>query len=327
MRRALVIAAMLVWASTAALAFPNGQTGFSGKTGSLCSSCHNGGKAPASVTINGPATLKAGETEAYSVVVVSGASAKSVGFDVASSAGTLAPAAGGAADRGFNGDVTHSAPAMVTGGGTVTFFFTLTAPATAGKVTLFTDALSADGDGTEAGDADKAATFDITVSAPPPPPDMAVPPPPPDLAMPDLAMPDLARPDLIPPPDFTPPIDFAGLDLLGIDFKPPPPPPDLATPDLVPPPPPDLFVPPPPPDESVSVDAVTSASADLTILAAPPDIITGASPDFTVAKTTPAPEPRWSCGCAVGARPSTSGPLALAALVLLGLCVVRRRRR
>jgi MYXO-CTERM domain-containing protein len=166
----------------------SGIAGYAGNAGKTCNDCHTGGMAP-TVTIRGPSTLAPGATATYAIDVVSSATATqfAAGVDVAASAGTLAVHAGGPATALLSGEIVQSATAM---GKTVTFQLDFTAPAQAGSVTLFGDGLSANGDGTTAGDLSATTTFAITVAVPP-----------------DLAM--------------APP-DFAGVDLFGVDLMAPP---------------------------------------------------------------------------------------------------------
>lgn len=155
-----------------ARAVGRGVSGFSGQSaGMTCAGCHaQAGAAPA-VTLAGPATLRTGETETYSIDIVTGASMTPVGFDVAASAGTLGTVAQSNESQLISGELTHTS--RWPRGKEVRVQFTLTAPGAAGIVTLFAAGLKSDGSDDSAGDSSAAATLAVTVSAPPPNADLA----------------------------------------------------------------------------------------------------------------------------------------------------------
>jgi hypothetical protein len=164
-----------------ARAFTGGINGYSGQTpGMTCVSCHPQTGAPPMVTLSGPAQLFTGETETYSIDIVTGASGTPVGFDVAASAGTLGTITQSNESQLMLGELTHTA--NLARGKEVRVMFTLTAPATGGTVTLFGDGLKADGAGDTSGDSSALATLAITVAAPPANADLA--------SLPDLAVVD-----------------------------------------------------------------------------------------------------------------------------------------
>lgn len=110
----------------------SGVTGATQKNGAGCT-CHGGSQAAVTVAISGPSTLTVGQTADYSVTISGGPLARG-GTNIAASAGTLAAAASDL--RLASGELTHSAP-KAPSGGSVTFNFKYTAPATAGDVTLY----------------------------------------------------------------------------------------------------------------------------------------------------------------------------------------------
>jgi hypothetical protein len=168
--RLLVVCGVLA-AATSARAYTTGISGYSGKGGEICNSCHSGGKPP-TVTLSGPATLAPGELEVYTLRitadVVSSASMPAnlpySGFDVGTSAGTLGTVMQMNPTHILDGEVSHTD--KLPRANIVQVMFSLTAPATGGPLTLYAAGLSADGDGTPTGDAAAATTLDVMVSAP-----------------------------------------------------------------------------------------------------------------------------------------------------------------
>jgi len=163
--RLRVIATLVLLHAGSAAALPTGITGYAGNFGAGCDSCHNGGEAPV-VRIEGPAEVAAGEQAMYRFVLESQSSLQAVaGFDVAASAGTLAPIVGQGARSEF-GEVVHSAP-KDTARSQAVWDFLWRAPQTSGPQTLYASGLSANGDGARSGDATAATTLVVTVAAPP----------------------------------------------------------------------------------------------------------------------------------------------------------------
>ncbi|MFZ1730762.1 MAG: choice-of-anchor V domain-containing protein [Bacteroidota bacterium] len=108
-----------------------GRTMMSGTAG--CGGCHASVNSTVQVSISGPDTLSVGKNGTYQVRI-SGGSGSSVCADIAASAGTLAPAdANLKLSKGeliTNGTKRYS-------GGSYTYSFVLTAPASAQTVTLY----------------------------------------------------------------------------------------------------------------------------------------------------------------------------------------------
>jgi hypothetical protein len=165
-RPALFSLVVLVALPRLAFGYGAGVFGYSGKPpAQSCSQCHGGGAGPSSVTLSGPTALGAGEKATYTLDVVTGASTAHVGFDVAASDGTIAKIAGQLNESYVDsGELTHSKNWPK--GATVQLMFSLTAPATAGTVTLYVNALRSDGVDDTGGDGVGGATLDVTVSAP-----------------------------------------------------------------------------------------------------------------------------------------------------------------
>jgi hypothetical protein len=146
----------------------SGISGYSGNpgtnNGAICTSCHSGGTAP-SVSLSGPSSLTVGTSGVYTITI-SGGAASVGGFDVSAVGGTLQATASGT--KLLSGEVTQSTAATFTGG-SLSFSFTLTAPAAAGQATLYGSGLSANGNGSTSGDSASKATLVVTVKALPSP--------------------------------------------------------------------------------------------------------------------------------------------------------------
>ncbi len=163
--------------ATNAAAYTTGISGYSGKDGVTCTECHAAGAVQPSALLQGPASLAPGTTGTYQLLVDtdvnSAASAKrTVGIDVATSGGTLGTVNQVNQTRLLAGEVSHTN--ALPQGKTVQVSFTLTAPAQAGKVTLFAAALSADGDGSNRGDSTATTTMDVQIGVSSSPPDLDV---------------------------------------------------------------------------------------------------------------------------------------------------------
>ena len=152
-----------VWIFTAGMAhaFSGGITGFSGKTGTTCNSCHSGVVAPV-VTLTGPTTLGVGATGNYTLTLLPSAGNGLGGLDVSASSGALSNNPAGT--RIAAGEITHSAPNNVPVAGII-WNFSWTAPAAAGNQTLYGAVASSDGDGTSGGDGTAATSLTVTVTA------------------------------------------------------------------------------------------------------------------------------------------------------------------
>lgn len=140
-----------------------GISGRSGKQGVdvTCSECHKGGKDP-EVTIVGPAEVRPGSTTAYKVRIADPTALKG-GFNAALSAGSLAPGAG---TRLLNGEVTQVTPASFAAG-VLAYEFQVTAPPTAGEVTLFAAANAVNANENDKGDRSSLTSFKVKVAGAP----------------------------------------------------------------------------------------------------------------------------------------------------------------
>src|SRR5205823_5909172 len=127
--------------------------------------------APPAVTLAGPASLFTGETQTYTIDIVTAASTTAVGFDVAASDGTLGTVTQTNASQLLAGEVTHTS--ALAKGKEVRLMFTLTAPAAPGTVTLFAAGLASNGHDDTAGDSSAASTLTVTVGPPPANADLA----------------------------------------------------------------------------------------------------------------------------------------------------------
>jgi hypothetical protein len=191
LNRLIAVCAVLAVAG-GAHAYTTGISGYSGKSGMICNDCHSGGKPP-TVTLSGPATLAPGELEVYTLKIAADVVSSATmpanlpysGLDVATSAGTLGTVVQMNPTHILDGEVSHTD--KLPRANIVQVMFSLTAPPAGGPLTLYAAGLSADGDGTPAGDAASATTLAVMVSAPP-----------------DLAGVDLAGP---PPLDLSAPVD------------------------------------------------------------------------------------------------------------------------
>ncbi len=149
-------------------AYPNGQS---------CNQCHSGGTAP-TVTLMGPASLNAGQSADYDLVVTTGQS-RAAGSIAATDGVVIAPVSTSLRDS-FGELVPNgnSVPAS----GTATFRFKVTAPATGSAIKLWAVGLACNGSG-NSGDRASHTTKDVTIvgGAPPAPTGTgtSTPPPPP----------------------------------------------------------------------------------------------------------------------------------------------------
>ncbi len=166
---ALAICGLVGLHASRVLAFPTGQTGYSGEAGFSCTpTCHTGGVAPL-VSFQGPDQVTVGAVATFHFVVESQAPSVQIaaGLDVAASDGTLGTVSG-QHEQLLGGDLTHTAPQNNTNG-TASWEFTWQAPAQPGTVTLFGAGNSVNLDFTSFGDAASTTTFQVVVSDAPPP--------------------------------------------------------------------------------------------------------------------------------------------------------------
>jgi len=153
--------------STSALANSTGAANLSGKSGAnaTCASCHMGGGAP-TLEISGPATLAAGTTGQYEVIIRGGpASVGGTNVAVSNTAAVLNPATGSGLKKAgpANTELTHSTPKSFTSN-ELRFAFSMTAPSAAGTVSIFGSGNSANGDNNSTGDGVGTTKLDVTVT-------------------------------------------------------------------------------------------------------------------------------------------------------------------
>jgi hypothetical protein len=151
-----------------ALAFSIGITGFSGKQGITCVSCHSGGAVP-TVRFEGPDQLAAGAVATFRFVVQSQAAAQvAAGLNVATSAGKFGTI-DGQGERLLGNEITHVSPKGNGADGSASWDFTWQAPAQAGPATLFGAGNSVNLNFTSFGDRSAATTFQVVVTGAAPP--------------------------------------------------------------------------------------------------------------------------------------------------------------
>ena len=166
-----VLTGLSLTLASVASARPGGISGYSGKNGSTCTSCHDGGAVP-TVTLSGPSSLTAGASAAYSLTITGGP-ARFGSLDVASdSAAALLGA--GSGTLLLNGEVTHTSGKAFSGG-SVSWQFTVKAPSAAGTFKLYAAGLSSDGSGTGGdGTGSTSKVVTVTTVAPNQPPSVAL---------------------------------------------------------------------------------------------------------------------------------------------------------
>jgi MYXO-CTERM domain-containing protein len=149
--------------SASALANSTGVTTRSGKNPSMTcagSTCHSGTAARPVVTLTGPDSLNAGETGTFTITI-SGGPAVAGGMNVAvdNAQASLQPGTG---QKKQGAEITHSAPKDFANN-TVSFDFTMIAPAAGGTVRIFGAGNSVNKDGANTGDTSAAVTKDVTI--------------------------------------------------------------------------------------------------------------------------------------------------------------------
>ncbi len=145
-----IVAFILISLAFVVYARQNGKVGVTRLGAAQGCTCHGSTpSADVSVTINGPDTLTAGETAAYSVLI-SGGPLAAAGTNIAISSGELSSVNNEL--RKENGELTHSGPKPASGS-SVRFDFNLTAPTTGGSVTLAANGNSVNLNGSSSGDA------------------------------------------------------------------------------------------------------------------------------------------------------------------------------
>jgi hypothetical protein len=170
----------LTLVTSLAMAFEDGITGRSGKQGTSCNQCHNGGVAP-TVALTGPLTLDAGAKGVYTFTVTTPNVA--TGMNAAATGGAVLAAnqTGGnvqTLDEDGELEVTHTAPMLTTdaggGNGISTYKFELTAPAFGGPIKLFAAGNAVNNNGATDGDNSARQEITITINGPARPPDGGV---------------------------------------------------------------------------------------------------------------------------------------------------------
>jgi hypothetical protein len=155
--------------SVASFANASGLAGYSGKpnlaapAGESCNKCHAGGAAP-TVSLTGPASLAAGTTGTYSLVVKTTAS-RAAGGIAATDGIVLTPVSNLRDSFGEmvpNGGVAAS-------GGQATFTFEVRAPLTGTALQLWAVGLAENGNGGTSGDKAAHTTLNVTVTGGAPP--------------------------------------------------------------------------------------------------------------------------------------------------------------
>jgi hypothetical protein len=160
-----VAGALLAWLLSApALAYSAGITGYSGKSGVTCTSCHLRGASVPTVELTGPRSLAAGETGEYTFLIRGGPAVVG-GADIAvsSTSASLTPGAGsGLTTR--DGELTQSPAPRPFTNGELRFNFSMKAPANGGTVTLFAAGNSANDDSATSEDGIAATKLEVTVT-------------------------------------------------------------------------------------------------------------------------------------------------------------------
>ena len=160
MRFSALLVSVLI--ATPALAHEGGITGYSGKSSSNCTDCHNGGTTP-TVSFTGPSTLATGATGTYTFEVKGGAGSVG-GLDIAVSGTSAKLAVVDAKTKLASKEITHTA-AKSFSSGSVSWQFDVTAPSSAGSFTIYGYGVSANGDDSPDGDNAAGATLSVSVSS------------------------------------------------------------------------------------------------------------------------------------------------------------------
>lgn len=160
MRRLLVCVGVL--AAGTAWAYANGVevVGKSGKDGPTCKGCHSATMPTLAITVTGPASVKAGSVNNYTIKVPApGGTLIVSGIAVAANGGATLEA-GGTNLKLASGELVHSAANPLP----TDYIVKLTAPNVNGTVTLFAAAAACNGASPESSDAPADAKLDITVT-------------------------------------------------------------------------------------------------------------------------------------------------------------------
>ncbi|MCG6971287.1 MAG: PKD domain-containing protein [Gammaproteobacteria bacterium] len=149
-----------------AMAIPSGISGYSGMSGSDCTSCHGGTATSPTVTLTADSnttTVSPGSTTSYTLTMTGGPASNS-GLDVAASAGTIIDTNANGT-RILNGELTMSSPNPVSGN-SISWTFDWQAPNASGTYTIYAATLSGNGNGGTSGDGTGTTSLQITVAAP-----------------------------------------------------------------------------------------------------------------------------------------------------------------
>lgn len=124
-----------------------GKIGMTHKNSDEGCSCHGDFSNGVTVAINGPATMKPGETADFNVTITGGPMLNG-GFNAAASAGTFIEGQG---SKVMKGELTHFEPKLPKDGKLI-FAFKYTAPDKPGSVTLYANGLSGNKNENKKGD-------------------------------------------------------------------------------------------------------------------------------------------------------------------------------
>ncbi len=154
---ALIVFAVICLSSIA-LAYPNGISGVSGKSGSTCTMCHSSATPGPTVTISGPMTVTSGSTNIYTL---SNSGSPNSGLDVGASAGTFTA---GTNTQVMSGEITHTASMTAS---PLSWSFNWTAPTVTTTTTVMMYGASISGGyGGSTGSTVVSITVNPAVSAP-----------------------------------------------------------------------------------------------------------------------------------------------------------------
>jgi PKD repeat protein len=153
--------------ATQANASSGGISGFSGKNGSTCTSCHGGGIQP-TVTLTGPTSVSSGSTNTYTLAITGGSDIAG-GLDVAATGGAFA-VLDTVYTKLLSGELVHSQPKKVDASGALSWTFNWTAPtvSTNTSITMYGAGNSVNLNGSTSGDNSNTQTQTITVTPPAP---------------------------------------------------------------------------------------------------------------------------------------------------------------
>ena len=164
-RRAVGLAGFLAVSSAAGIGAlapsSTGITGFSGRQGVNCTTCHFGGTAP-TVALEGPLFVLHDSTRTFTFRV-SGGQQVAAGLDVAVGRGMLIATDPGT--RVVSAELTHNFPQAVNGAGEASWSFDLKMPTPPGLLRIWASGNSVNLDGGTSGDAPASTLLPIQVVA------------------------------------------------------------------------------------------------------------------------------------------------------------------